>query len=195
MNINDAILKRRTIRRFQQRPIDRRVLIKLIDAARIAPSASNMQPLKYIIVDDKEVVDAIFDQVKWAAYIAPDGTPVDDERPTAFIAVLIDTSIKTGNCELDIGAACQNVFLSAIAEEIGTCWMGAINRNEIKKILNIPERYILNTVIALGYAAENPVIEDTKDSINYYKDSDGVLHVPKRKLEDIIIAYNNINTT
>jgi nitroreductase len=190
MNIYDLILKRRTIRKFKQREIEYRILERLVNAARFAPSASNLQPLKYIIVDNPEDVNKVFKNVKWAAYIASEGTPAEDERPTAFIVILADTEIKKGGYELDIGAAAQNIFLAALEEGIGSCWMGAINRDNIRKILNIPERYIINTVIALGYLGENPVAEDEKGSIKYYKDEYGVLHVPKRRLEDIIIRYN-----
>ncbi len=67
--------------------------------------------------------------------------------------------------------------------------MGAINRTKIRQSLNIPQKYLLNTVIALGYKDEDPVIEglDEEGSIRYYKDEDGTLHVPKRSLDDIIL--------
>ena len=160
---------------------------KLINAARLAPSAANMQPLKYAIIDDEVKVNQVFEHVKWAAYIAPEGTPSENERPTAFIAVLVDTEIKKNGYELDIGAAVQNILLTATEEGIGTCWMGAIDREKIREILKLPSQYILNSVIALGYQGENPVCEDENGSIKYYKDKNGVLHVPKRKLKDIII--------
>jgi nitroreductase len=146
-----------------------------------------MEEIENLNKKNKEIVAEIFKHVKWAAYISPQGTPALNERPAAFIAVLVDTTIKTAGYELDIGAACQNIFLTAAEEGIGTCWMGAIDRNSIKEVLNIPETYVLNTVIALGYAAESPVFEDENGSIKYYKDENGILHVPKRKLEDVIL--------
>lgn len=187
MSVYETILKRRTIRKFKQEPIKTETLKKLINAARVAPSGSNMQPLKYALVNEKPIVDKVFEQVKWAGYIAPEGNPKEDERPVAFIVVLADTEIRKAGYELDIGAAAQNIFLTAEEEGIGTCWMGAVDRDKIREILQIPEKYVINTVIALGYRGENPVLEDEKGSIKYYKDENGVLHVPKRKLEDIII--------
>ena len=187
MSVYELILKRRTIRKFRQDKIERSVLEKLINAARYAPSASNMQPIKYIIVEEPEKVEKVFQNVKWAAYIAPEGDPKEGEKPVAFIIILVDTEIKDSYYELDIGAAAQNIFLTALEEGIGTCWMSAINRDEIRSIFKIPDRYIINTVIALGYIGENPIAEDETGSIRYYKDKDGVLHVPKRKLEDIIL--------
>ena len=94
---------------------------------------------------------------------------------------------KKNNYELDVGAAAQNIFLTAWEEGIGTCWIGAFDKDAVREILNIDERYIINTVVALGYMAEKPVVEDEKGSIKYYKDENGVLHVPKRKLDDIIL--------
>lgn len=187
MSTYDLILKRRTIRKFKQQKIERSILEKLINAARFAPSASNMQPLKYAIVDEPSKVKSVFDCVKWAGYIAPAGNPAEGEKPVAFIVILADTEIRKAGYELDIGAAAQSIFLAAAEEGIGTCWMGAIDRDKIREILSIPQRYIIDTVVALGYAAESPVTEDEKSSIKYYKDENGVLHVPKRKLEDIIL--------
>lgn len=187
MELYDAMLKRRTIRKFKQKNISENVLEKLINAARYAPSGANLQPVKYKIVSKSGEVDSVFEQVKWAGYIAPAGDPKEGERPVAYIAVLFDTEIRKSGGELDIGAAVQNILLAATEEGIGTCWMGSINRDSIRKILNIPERYIINTVIALGYPDEQSIPEEEKGSIKYYKDEKNVLHVPKRKLEDIII--------
>lgn len=187
MTVYDAIARRRTIRKFKQQPIERAILEKLVDAARLAPSAANMQPLKYAIVDTKDTVDQMFELVKWAAYIAPAGNPGEGEHPVAFIVILVDTGIRSAGYELDVGAAAQNIFLSAEEEGIGTCWMGAIDREKIRGILSLPEKYLINTVIALGYPAEHPVLENESGSIKYFKDKEGVLHVPKRKLEDIIV--------
>ena len=187
MGVYETIIKRRTIRKFKQQKIERKMLEKLIDAARYAPSASNMQPLKYVIVDEPEKVGQVFANVKWAGYIAPAGNPAHGEKPVAFIVILVDTAIRNSDYELDVGAAAQNIFLAAAEEGIGTCWMGAIDANSIRSALNIPEQYLINTVVALGYSAESPITEDENGSIRYYKDESGVLHVPKRKLKDIIL--------
>ncbi len=74
MKVYEAATQRRTIRKFKQQPIERTLLEKYVDAARLAPSASNMQPLKYVIVDEPVKVKQVFENVKWAAYIAPEGT-------------------------------------------------------------------------------------------------------------------------
>lgn len=187
MSVYDLILKRRTIRKFKQEKIQRHVLEKLINAARLAPSASNLQPIKYIIVDEKQQVDAVFEHVKWAGYIAPYGDPAVDERPVAFVIMLLDTEIRKSYYDVDIGAAASNLTLAALEEGIGACWMGAIDRDAIRAMFQIPDKYVISLAIALGYPAESPVAEEENGSIKYYKDENGVLHVPKRKLKDIII--------
>jgi nitroreductase len=195
MNVNEAATQRRTIRKFKQQPVERKLLEKYVDAARLAPTASNMQPLKFMIVDNPHKAAAVFEHVKWAGYIAPAGNPKEGERPVAFIVILADTEIKKAGYELDAGAAAQSIFLTAWEDGVGTCWMGAIDRDKIREVLSIPERYVINTVVALGYMAEHPVAEDIsaqgvlKDSVKYYKDGQGVLHVPKRTLKEVLVEY------
>ncbi|HHV95743.1 MAG TPA: nitroreductase [Clostridiaceae bacterium] len=187
MNTYELILKRRTIRKFKQIKIEPSILTKLINAARHAPSASNLQPVKYIIVDDDEKVKEMFKYVRWAGYIAPEGNPKEGEEPVVYIIVLADTRIRKSGYELDIGAAIQNILLTAEEEGIGTCWIGSVDRDAVRKLFNIEDYLVINSVIALGYKGEEPIVEEMVDSIKYYKDEKGVLHVPKRKLEDIIV--------
>jgi len=186
VDVYDAIAKRRTVRRFKQDEIPLETLKRLVDAARVAPSGANLQPLKYIIVRSKKLVDAIFPLVAWAGYIAPKGNPPEGERPTAYIIILADTNIHKGDCGHDVGAAAENLMLAAMAEGIGTCWMGAIDRPQIAEVLQIPEHLKIDTLISLGLPAEAPLMEEMTDSIKYYKDSSGTLHVPKRSLSEIL---------
>ena len=187
MEVYEAIKKRRSVRKFiQDRKIDRKVFERLIEAARLAPSASNIQPVKYVIADDEKLAEEIFRHVRWAAYVAPHRTPKEGERPVAFIALCADLGLRKDGYQLDIGAAVQNIFLAATAEGLGTCWIGSLNRDEISRLLNLPDNLFLNTLIAVGYPAESPVYEDENGSVKYYLDENDVLHVPKRKLSDIL---------
>lgn len=185
MDIYELIKKRRTIRRFEQKPIPESILIKFVDMARLAPSASNLQPVEYIIVTKKEIVDKIYPNLGWAGYLGKEGPPPEGKRPVSYIVVLVNTDLKSPCPHHDCGAAIQNILLCATFEGIGTCWIGSINRENVKKILGIPDNYMIDSIIALGYPAEQSVIEEAKDSIKYWKDEKGVMHVPKRKLEDI----------
>lgn len=191
MSVYETILKRRTIRKFKQEKIEKDILVKLINAARYAPSGANLQPLKYIIVDQTEKVKEVFRHLKWAGYLAPHGEPKEGEKPVAYIIVLADTKVRKTGYELDAGAAIQNILLAAEEENIGTCWIGSVDREAVRIMFNISDEYIIDSVIALGYKAENSVSEDEKGSIKYYKDEHGVIHVPKRKLEDIILEVRS----
>lgn len=188
MNIYELIKSRRTIRKFKQIPIDDSMLKRFIDAARVAPSGANLQPLKYVVVNSQEMTEKIFPLVKWAAYLAPDYTPQETERPTAYIAVFGDTSIKKSSFETDMGAAVENIILTALSEGVGACWMGAIDYKKITALLNPGKNLELLCVIALGYPDETPKEAELKDNnIKYFLDDSNVLNVPKRSIEEILL--------
>lgn len=186
MDVFDAIMKRRTIRRFTQERVPLDLLKKLIDGARVAPSGANLQPLKYIVCTSPEKNAAIFDCLKWAGYIAPAGNPPEGERPTAYVIVLIDKDILPRGGERDVGAAVENILLAAVEAGIGSCWICSVDTKRLGKALNIADKYVIDTVVALGYPNESPRMIDMEDSVRYYKDQNGRLHVPKRALGSIL---------
>jgi len=186
LKISDAIMTRRSVRKFKQTEIKREILLNLIQAARFAPSASNLQPLKFLVVDEKEQVEKVFQFVKWAGYIAPHGNPQKGEEPVAYIVILADTNIRKNGYEHDAGAAAQNIILKAMEDGIGSCFIRSIDRKSMRDWFEIPENLEIDTLIALGYPAEEPVTEEYINTIKYYKDEKGTVHVPKRKLEDIL---------
>lgn len=189
MNIYDTIISRRTIRKFQQKPIEVSILKRLVNAGRLAPSAGNLQPLEYFVAADSAVKGKIFPYVKWANYIAPEGNPKENEKPAAYIIILVNKEIYLpAYFQYDVGASAQNITLAALEEGIGCCWIGSFNRKKIEDILKIPKNYNADLVLALGYPQEKPVCFDIDKckSIEYHKDSSGTLHVPKRKLDEII---------
>lgn len=189
MDVLEAIAKRRTIRKFKQKKIDNDVLRQLADAARMAPTGANQQPLKFAVINDSALVSQMCHWVKWAMLISPDGIPSQDEEPTAFIAVLADKRIKQQGHETEMGAAVENILLAACSLGLGSCWMGAINKEEIANLLNLKPDFSVLSVVALGYAAETPMAQPIKDNTDYYKDDKGVLHVPKRSLEEVMLKY------
>lgn len=187
MKTIEAIKTRRTIRRFTQEPIPHETLLSLVDAARMAPSGSNQQPVRWFIADSQPLVEEIFNNVRWAAYIQPEGNPPQGLHPTAFIAMCWDSDIKK-ECEVDLGAAGMALLLAAHDSGIGACWMGAINKPAISSLIGLAEPVRLHTVFALGYPAESPVCEPQQGSNRYYKDENGVLHVPKLTLEEVLLS-------
>lgn len=188
MNVREAIENRRTIRKFSDTPIDRADLHELIDCARLAAYGANLQPLKFRTVLDKGELERIFPCIKWAGYLQ-DGTPKDGEKPNAYIAILGDTDIKpNGAFETDAGAAVTTMMLRATELSLGTCWIGAINREKIAKELSLPENLKLLYLLAVGVPMQESKICDMKDGdVKYFMGDDGVLNVPKRALTDIVL--------
>ena len=185
MSIYETILNRRTIRKFSQKPLPDSLLLKFVNAGRVAPSAANLQPLEYIVVRDKTLCEAVFKHLRWAAYIAPEGTPKEKERPVAYIVILANSHAGSSYIPYDVGAAVMSILLYAWEEGVGGCWIKSIDKTSLETLLNVPENYEVNAVLALGYRAEEPVLEESDVNIKYWKDSFGVLHVPKRKSQTI----------
>ena len=184
-DIMDLIKTRRSIRRFSQEKLDRNFLIELVDAARCAPATANVQSLEYIIVDETKTCQRLFEALSWAGHVRPKRNPQPNQRPVAYIVVIIDTKIKK-DAAVDAAAAIGNILLAAWAKGVGSCWLGAVDRIKILEILNIDERYLIDSVIALGKPAETPVMEDAAEDTKYYLDDKDVLHVPKRPLKKIL---------
>ena len=180
MDVSDLILSRRTVRRFKPVPVERSLLERLVDAGRLAPSASNLQPLEFIAVDDADIRRAVFPCLRWAAYIAPRGDPLPGEEPMGYIVTLVNLAVREKMYEYDVGAAMENMILAAREAGLGSCWLLSIEREKLGRILGVPPGYRVDCVLALGYPAESPVAEESTGSIKYWKDEAGVLHVPKR---------------
>jgi nitroreductase len=188
MKVYDAILSRRSIRKFKQKQIKKDKLEKLVNAARLAPSAANLQPLEFIVINEKNICSKIFKTLSWAGYIKPKWTPKEHERPVAYITILIKDTKNQWTLR-DVSFAASNIVLTAEEEGLGSCILCKIQREKIKEILKIPDEIKVDSVIALGEKAEHPVVEELIDSVKYWRDEKEILHVPKRKLQDII-HYN-----
>ena len=137
------------------------------------------------MVIEEELRSKIFSSLAWAAYLKPPWSPAEYERPTAYIVILVNEEINA-DYKRDVGLAAENIMLAAEDEEIGSCMFLNVNRKKVREILYIPKGKIIDSVIALGYKAETSVVEELKDSVKYWRDGRQVLHVPKRKLEDVV---------
>lgn len=186
MNIYELVLKRRSIRRFKPKSIPLEILKKLVNAARLAPSAANLQPLKYIIIEDKKLCQAVFDSLSWAAYIAPLGTPPEGKRPMAYIVVLCDRNTDSRYCKIDMGFAVENMILVALEHGIGSCPIASIDKKQLRKVLSIPKHLEILMALALGIPDESPKVQEMSDSVRYWRDKEGIHYVPKRPLKDIL---------
>jgi nitroreductase len=187
---HDLVRRTRSVRRFQEdRAVDRQTLVELIDLARLSASGANKQPLKYILSCAESMNARIFACLGWAAYLKEWPGPREGERPAAYIVILGDTAIQT-DCDRDLGIAAQSIMLGATAAGLGGCMLGSINRRELQRILGPLQGLEILLVIALGTPREEVVIEAVgpDGEIRYWRDAEGVHHVPKRQLEEIIVA-------
>lgn len=183
MGTYQDIISRRTIRKFKQIPLTNQVLEKCVNAARLAPSAKNLQPLEYIVITKN--MGKVLSTLKFGGGLK-EGKQKEGEKPTAYIIILINKKIESNWYAYDVGLAAENIMLTAQEEGIGTCCLGAVEEEKLKEILGIPGHCEIELVIALGYPAEKSIAEDFVDSTKYWRDEEDVLHIPKRKLKEIM---------
>lgn len=189
MKLRELILQNRSFRRFDQsHAISEQCLRELVDLGRLSPSGANMQPLKYILSWEPEMNARIFPHLEWAGYLKDWDGPAPGERPSAYIVILGDREIRhAGGC--DHGIAAHSILLGASERGLGGCMIGSIHRGDLRQTLGLGPDYDVLLVLALGKPAETVVLEGcaADGDIRYWRDSQGVHHVPKRALEEIII--------
>lgn len=187
--IRDLVVKNRSYRRFDEKvPVEIGVLRELVDLARLSASAANLQPLRYMLSCTPARNKLIFPHLAWAGYLKEWPGPPEGQRPSAYIIVLGDTALtKSFGC--DYGIAAQSILLGAVELGLGGCMIASIQRTQLREALKIPKRYEIILAIALGKPVEVMKIEEIgpDDGIEYWRDEDEVHHVPKRKLDDIIL--------
>ncbi len=187
-SIKDLIMKNRSYRRFRHdKPITETQLQDLVELARLSPSAANLQPLKYVLSCTPKKNEMIFSCLAWAGYIKDWPGPEPAERPSGYIIILGDTEI-TKDFGCNHGIAAQSITLGVVGMGFGACMIASIQRDELRKLLKIPERYEILLVIAIGEPVERVVIVEAKGGeIKYWRDANKTHHVPKRPLNEIIL--------
>ena len=189
-SFKDLVKQNRSCRRFDNsHKNDEKTLRELVDLARNCASAANIQPLKYIICCDESKNEKIFSCLGWAAYLKDWKGPVKEEKPSAYIIIMGDHNI----CDkfwCDHGITAQTMLLGARTMGLGGCMFGSINIKKLKAYLNIKDHLEVKLVVALGKPIEKIQIDElNKDGdIKYWRDENQIHHVPKRKLNDIIIG-------
>ena len=159
MDVKKAIESRRSIRRYQDKPVPEDLVKEVIDAARLAPSGNNAQPSNYFIVEEditkKKLRDNNLIRDKWV-YDAP-VIIVCCANPKAYVKWVKGWDDPNEIRAIrDLSIASSYLVLRATELGLGTCYCGWIKHNEIKGVLGIPEHFIVPYVIALGYPAEKP---------------------------------------
>ena len=144
MDVFEVIKKRKSVRSYEDTPVAKETLMKLLEAARVAPSAKNVQPWHFIVVTDKrkreELSKGIF--AKWL-----------HNAPVVIVACG-DTKASAKWCVLDTALALENMVLAAVSEGLGTCYVGSFDEDDVKKLLGIPESLRVVALLAVGYARE-----------------------------------------
>jgi nitroreductase len=192
MTIEQRVRQTRTVRRFEEEKTVTAELLKgLVDTARLSGSARNGQVLKYMLVTEKEQRDLVFPLLGWAGYLSDWKGPEFGERPAAYVLCLLDNELLKGSgneAHFDCGIATQSMLLAAAEQGVYGCRIGAFAKN-IDKVLNVAEPLSVMLVLALGYPAEAVVLEEVGNDgkIQYWRDEQGIHHVPKRALEDVLI--------
>jgi nitroreductase len=149
VEVFEAIKGRRSIRKYTKDPIPEDFIVKILDAGRWAPSASNRQPWSFMILKDGEVRRRVAEATTYGKFLA--------DAPLG-IAVVVDPQASTHPVE-DGAIAAQNMLLAAHALGLGACWIGSYNsfyEEKIKTILSIPKNKRLLSIISIGFPAESP---------------------------------------
>jgi nitroreductase len=190
MNIEELVRQTRSYRRFHEdHAIGMEVLKGLVELARLSASGRNLQPLKYLLSNQKEMNARIFPELAWAGYLKDWPGPIPGERPSAYIIVLGDQRL-TKEFGSDPGIACQSILLGATSQGLGGCLIGSVKRDRLREVLAVPDHLEILFVIALGKPKEIVQIDPLgpDGDIKYWRDADGIHHVPKRALEELIVS-------
>lgn len=186
--LRDLIIKNRSIRIYDQSvAVSRETILELVDLARSTNSAGNRQPLKYFISYTPKMNRVIHKHIGLA------GNPPEGKRPSAYIIILLDSLLKGyGVPSTDCGIAAEVMLLGAVDKGLGGCMIGMINRKGLQQDLQIPERFEILLVVTIGKPAETHIFEEVdsdSNNITGWWDNQGVRHIPKRRLKDIVINY------
>jgi nitroreductase len=184
----------RTCRRYDaSKELPAGTLDWLVDCARLTPSASNAQVLRYITVQAPKTREKLYPALGWAAQLKEWGGPIEKERPTGYIVVLSGKGPDgkvSAHSYLDAGIAAQTIQLAAWSKGIGMCIFRNFNPKVISDVVTVPADLEIVLTLALGFAVEErrlvPVGPD--GSVKYYRDDKGVHYVPKRLLKDVLLG-------
>ena len=158
MTFLDLVKKRRSVRKYADRPVPREIISKCIEAARLAPSACNSQPWYFIVVDDEELkrklvrgaFSGIYSMNSFAGTAKAFVVTVRDK--SGYFARLAGAFRGVEYNLIDIGIACEHFILQAEEDGVGTCWLGWFNEKAVKKVLGIPKNKKADIIISMGYS-------------------------------------------
>lgn len=152
MNVYDAIKTRRSIRSYQDKPVEEDKLLRVLEAARLAPSASNLQEWRFVVARDAATRQKLMKAAK--------GQPFVGQAPVV-IACCAQTDQHVMTCgqkcyPIDVAIAIDHMTLAAVEEGLGTCWIGAFYADQVREILGIPQDVPVVELLTLGYPTAVP---------------------------------------
>ncbi len=166
MDVAKAIASRRSVRKYQPKPIEDEKLRLILEAGRLAPSARNMQEWKFVIVTDPETKKKLVPAARNQQFLA--------QAAVVIAACAVETNhVMTCGQQcypIDLAIAVDHMTLKACEEGIGSCWIGAFYEDQVKQVLCIPDQVRIVSLLALGYPAENPPARPRKpldDIVSY----------------------------
>ncbi len=145
MEVFEAIQRRRSVRAYAKTPVPEEKLGKILEAARLAPSAENIQPWYFVVVTDHEKRKEIAKSGMFAGFLG--------ESPVVIVGCG-DRKASPKWYTVDVTIAMQNIVLAATAEGLGTCWIGSFDEGLLKKLLKIPEHFSVVALLTVGYPRE-----------------------------------------
>jgi len=154
----NVIKKRRSVRRYSSQEIREEVIKEILEAARLAPSAKNLQEWKFIVVRDRATKERLAEAAKWQEFIAE--APVVIAGVATYPEYVMTNGIPA--CHIDLAIAMEHIALMAAEKGIGTCWIGAFYQDKVKKILGVPDNCLVIALMPLGYPV-NALEEEEKD--------------------------------
>jgi nitroreductase len=166
MEVFEAIRKRQSVRSYLPDEVSSEKLEKILQAARLAPSAGNIQPWHFIVVSDRQKRKKL-SKGRYAKFLA--------ESPVVLVGCG-DKKASPNWHTVDTAIAMQNIVLTATSEGLATCWIGSFNENQAKELLSIPERYRVIALLAVGYRREK--LELTSKVLHFFR--------RKKKLQKIV---------
>ncbi|MDD3238992.1 MAG: nitroreductase family protein [Lachnospira sp.] len=193
MAFKDLVKANRSYRGYDESyQFTKEELADFVDHARLAPSSVNAQPFQFYLAWEKDEVDKIQNQTKWARALPDLELPHQGMHPTGFIIICQDKNISDNlnRYQKDVGIVAQTMLLAAAENGLGGCMIGNFQAGPVRDALGLSENLAPLLIVALGKPAEKIVLTEYHEgeSINYYRDENDVHYVPKRKLEDIIMS-------
>lgn len=186
MRFSKLVRETRSIRRFKQEiRLSREEVCTFIDSARLAPSAANLQVLRFSAVTSETHCAKMFPALKWAGYLEEWAGPEEGERPAAYVVIHAPDEEKPYT-RMDVGIASAYIVLSAREAGYGSCIILSFDCGTITEAVNTPEDYRPQLVLALGVSGEEVVLETANKDIRYWRDELGRHHVPKISLKEIL---------